>query len=243
MSNSDNKLDVMKAEVAASQHFQEQVLSTVYWSLSTVVVLAVLLVGYGWLTNFKIYDRDKQLLEQELRTLISKEGRRLIEEHRIHTDNQIASLTASVSEGLKTSEDHLARSLKGLLEIEQKQFTAQLTQLKTAQNELRNDIWRLQLADELEDRRQDKELGLYRSALQGSVDALRLALMLNDHYDIGEVLDLIAEDFKNILSNKDEQSIDNFLIGQLVEVLGSVTGRHAHIAAALKTQAPKLLST
>lgn len=237
-----NELAVVKAELAASQHFQEQILTTVYWSLGTIAGLAVLLVGYGWWTNFRIYDRDKQALEKELRTLVAQEARRLIDDHRTHTESQITSASASLNDAVKSAEVRLAASLKELVNHTQKQTTTQISQLKDSQSDLLGDVRRLQLSEELKDRLLDRERNTFRNALQGSVSALELAVKLHDEYEISNVLDLVAEDVASILGGKD-RPIDNFLIGQLVEVLDSIKGSHAHAAAALKAKAPLLLST
>jgi signal transduction histidine kinase len=234
------ELTVVKADLEASRRFQEQVLSTVYWSLGVVAALAVLLVGYGWWTNFRVYDRDRQLLDRELRAMVQYEARRIADEQRATADKQAAELSQSLAKAVTTAEAHASAVLKTLVDEALKKIAAQVSQLKDSDRELRNDLRNLQLAAELEKRQKDRSAGSFRNALQGSVTALELAIKTGDEYEIGNVLDFIAEDVNSILGGKDSP-VDNFLIGQLVEILDSVKGHHAHAAAALKAKAPALL--
>lgn len=57
---------ILKAQLEIMREYNERLLNTVYWSLGTLVVIAVLLVGFSWFTNYKIYERDKAALRQEL---------------------------------------------------------------------------------------------------------------------------------------------------------------------------------
>lgn len=64
--NPSQEIAILKAEVAAAQTFRTDTLSTIYWSLSTVAGVVLLLVGFSWWSNFKVYERDKQLLMDEM---------------------------------------------------------------------------------------------------------------------------------------------------------------------------------
>jgi len=66
------QIALLKQEVASSKSYESSLLSTVYWSLGGVVTIAVLLVGFGWLGNFKIYERDKLALRSELQVSMNE---------------------------------------------------------------------------------------------------------------------------------------------------------------------------
>jgi hypothetical protein len=58
------------------KEFQESVLSTVLWSLGLVGTVAILVAGFGWWTNSKLYDGDrKRLLEDVSARLAEMEGK------------------------------------------------------------------------------------------------------------------------------------------------------------------------
>lgn len=57
---------VLRSQLQTMQEYDQKLLTTVYWALGVVGGIAVLLVGYGWFTNWRIYERDKAALTQEL---------------------------------------------------------------------------------------------------------------------------------------------------------------------------------
>lgn len=237
----NNELIIAKAELAASLRFQDQVLTTIYWSLGTVAGLAILLVGYGWWTNFRIYDRDKQSLERELRVLLTQEANEMKEQFRVDIGKQFSDASASLAKDLQTVEARVTKSLENLLETNEKKTVARIYQLTNKQQGMLEQINKIELTNTINEREEAVNKKLYRNALQHSVTALEIALKLSYDYQVGEVLDLVAKDIKNALAN-DKGPIDNFLIGQLVEVLDKVQGSHAHAAAGLKSEVPKLIS-
>lgn len=221
---------VLRAQLSESQRFQEQVLSTVYWSLGTLGAVAVLLVGFGWWTNFRVYERDKQSLERELRSILLAVAEK---EH--------SELSQKLSEAVSSSEKRISTATKALIETSEKQLLAQVAQVNSSYNTLRNDVRKLDLAAELQERLSDLSKKLYRNALQSSVLALELANQIGEEFEVGNVLDLVAEDIRSVLKGND-LPIDNFLFGQLVAALDAVKGTHAHAAAGLKSKAPELVS-
>lgn len=237
----NNELIIAKAELAASRRFQDQVLTTVYWSLGTIAGLAILLVGYGWWTNFRIYDRDKQSLERELRVLLTQEANEMKEQFRVDIGKQFSDTSASLAKDLQTAEARVSKSLENLLESNEKKTLALLSQLTKKHEGMLEQIHKLELTNKINERQEAVNGKLYRNALQDSVTALGIALKLSYDYEVGEVLDLVAEDINNALANK-KDPIDNFLIGQLAEVLDKVQGSHAHAAAGLKSKIPTLIS-
>ena len=57
---------ILKAQISLMREFNQHILSTVYWSLGTIVVIAILLVGFSWFTNYRMYEREVKALRQEL---------------------------------------------------------------------------------------------------------------------------------------------------------------------------------
>jgi hypothetical protein len=69
----DPEVIALRAQLDLMRDTDSRMLATVYWALSFVGALAVLLVGYNWFTNKWQYERDKTTLFNELRSLLNKE--------------------------------------------------------------------------------------------------------------------------------------------------------------------------
>jgi hypothetical protein len=69
----DPEVLILRAQLEQMRDTDSRILDTVYWALSFVGGLAVLLIGYNWFTNRWQYERDKTSLRDELTTLITKE--------------------------------------------------------------------------------------------------------------------------------------------------------------------------
>lgn len=232
---------IAKAELDVTRKFQEQLLATVFWSLGTLAAVAVLLVGYSWWNNSRNYDRDKIAFEREIRTLLAEVAAKLSDEQRTAIQTTLDSLDKKLSERAREAEAKLSSSTTATIEASGKQIAAQVTQIKASLASVRTELDKLHLTAHLQEHLKTRAGGNYRNALQYSVTALEMALKIGDQYEVGNVLDLVSEDVTTILGGKD-LPIDNFLIGQLVQVLDSIKGPHAHAAAAIKSLAPRMLS-
>jgi hypothetical protein len=61
-----NKIERIELQLQFMEKYDSRLISTVYWSLGTVVTIAILLVGFGWFANFRIHERDKSAMMQEI---------------------------------------------------------------------------------------------------------------------------------------------------------------------------------
>jgi len=61
-----NEISVLQAQLEEMRFYDQRLLTTVYWSLGTVVTLAILFAGFSWFSNFRLYERDKESLRREL---------------------------------------------------------------------------------------------------------------------------------------------------------------------------------
>jgi hypothetical protein len=66
-----HELVLLRAQLEATKEFNGSILDTVYWALGGTFVLAGLLLGFGWLANFKVYERDKSAMKSELEAAVA----------------------------------------------------------------------------------------------------------------------------------------------------------------------------
>lgn len=57
---------ILKAQLQTIREYDKELLDSVHWSQGIVGGVALLLVGFSWFTNSRIYERDKAALTQEL---------------------------------------------------------------------------------------------------------------------------------------------------------------------------------
>jgi hypothetical protein len=66
--------DVMRAQIAEMKRSEDRILTTVYWALASCGATVLVLVGFSWFVNFKVYERDKESLKEDLATSIRDES-------------------------------------------------------------------------------------------------------------------------------------------------------------------------
>lgn len=64
---------VLRAQIALMRQYDERLLETVFWALTAVFGLAAVLTGFGWYANFRLYERDKASMRQELQGMLGIE--------------------------------------------------------------------------------------------------------------------------------------------------------------------------
>ncbi|MGI8485669.1 MAG: hypothetical protein ACR2OU_15580 [Thermomicrobiales bacterium] len=74
---SDSKLVVTPYESTAVAASGERLIQMAQWTIGTVLTVGALLIGLNWYQNDRRYERDKQDLKDELRTLRQDAERRL----------------------------------------------------------------------------------------------------------------------------------------------------------------------
>lgn len=73
------KNKILEAQLQVTKDYHSSLLDTVYWALAGVFVILGLLLGFGWLANFRIYARDKDALRKQVNTQIEIESTNLKE--------------------------------------------------------------------------------------------------------------------------------------------------------------------
>lgn len=235
------ELAVVRAQLEDNRKFQDQLLATVYWSLGTLATVAVLLTGFGWFANTKMYERDKAALERDLRGQLFEEIR--ASKQALETDTAIKFKEQDnyISEKVDKDVELATKTISKDIEELEKKLASRISNSAANLARLTNDIHHLNLKNALLMREEWKKKNVTRNMLQETVNALVLTNTLGDKYEQGDVLDFLREDMDAVIKAKNNP-IDNYLIAQLIKALDSVEGDHAHSAAVLKGKIATLSS-
>lgn len=66
------QLAALHAQVTTMKEYHASLLDTVYWALGVTATIAVLLAGFSWFTNFKLYESDKQKLKEDFAAALKR---------------------------------------------------------------------------------------------------------------------------------------------------------------------------
>ena len=95
------KLQAFQAEIQVMKDFTQHILSTVYFALGTVVIVLISMMGFSWYQNFRVYERDKESLRQNLLSALKEESAKAFED-----------LNNRATERFKSFDDNIAKELE-----------------------------------------------------------------------------------------------------------------------------------
>lgn len=109
---SENEVVLLKEQNKLIREYQGSLLDTVYWALGGVFATAALLAGFGWWSNFKLYEADKQRLQQDLSLKINE-------------------LEAKLALRLETNRTELERAVDAKNDTQFSRLLSELTDVRT----------------------------------------------------------------------------------------------------------------
>lgn len=208
------QIKILNEQLNMHREFHASLLSTVHWTLATIVTIGVLLIGYNWFSNFKTYERDKESFKSEMRSA-----------NAIDVENSKLGLSKEVQE-LRTSLDEMVTTK---LEKKLKVFNSQInTKFDRVNSEiLRLEYFKIEL--EREKWVRDK---VYINALRASKNLVGIASHL-DRWVLESALDLLVEDLNQMIDAK-SSTLDSSMIKDIGYVLDNLTDDHAMIVSSCK---------
>src|SRR5581483_934597 len=64
---------ILRAQLENAHYYDQQILSTVYWSLGGVFLIVIVVGGINWISNYRLYEREREILKQEMATSFKSE--------------------------------------------------------------------------------------------------------------------------------------------------------------------------
>jgi len=161
----DSTLIALRAQLETMRSYDNRLISTVYYALAALGGVALLLVGFGWWTNFKLYERERDALQHALRAQVKDE----IEKARKATEASLAQMRSEMAE---TSSEHLRR-----VEIAAKSAaSASVRSLESTIGDMQDDLVNAQYAVASKEFEEARGKGYKSLIVSSGVRALKLAL-------------------------------------------------------------------
>lgn len=127
LSEAKQQVKLLEAQLQVTRDYQGSLLDTVYWALSGVFIVASLLLGFGWLVNFKIYERDKEALKAELENIARAKGAELDES----IAKKMTSINANIDKQIKESIAELMKPhISSISAVERRVFQIEFEHLE-----------------------------------------------------------------------------------------------------------------
>ena len=213
----------LKAQLIVVQFYQDKFLSTVYWSLGTLATIAALLVGFSWFANFRIYERDKTALRQELHSAVEDELRNLRRLVENHLDESKKTLTDQITRQSQAT----VEPLKNKIIANEKALSRGLAELELELREIEHVKWR--------------KNEIYSNALRVSREMLDISLIIENPYAIAEALDRVQGDLGAMLKTDHSGPIpDADDVRNIVKTLDKVGAEHLILIASIKDMLAKV---
>ncbi|MGX4640557.1 hypothetical protein [Massilia sp. SYSU DXS3249] len=143
---------VLRAQNQLMQDYQGTMIDIVLWSLTGISTIAVLVAGFGWWSNFKIYENDKKRLQEEVDSNLAQQIAQLEVRLQSTALNLERSIDAKVEANLSRAHSDLATlrsefsDIKKKCDALQEQVNESKRQSYLARSELRaveENIWEI----------------------------------------------------------------------------------------------------
>jgi hypothetical protein len=109
----DAEIASLRAQLALTREFDDRLVSTVHWSLAVTIAVLLAMLGFGWYSNYRIYERDKAALQSELERSASDRWAQL--------NLKLESITANQAAYLKRTGDEQTTRISQRLEEQRHQ--------------------------------------------------------------------------------------------------------------------------
>jgi len=120
-SSSDEKA-FLRGQLAEMRDYDQRLIATVYWSLSGVFLVVVVVAGLNLFANYRVYERERDSLRNEVAAQAKLVHSEL--EQRFHKLSQ--SLVATEQENADDLKRHLIGEIKKSVTAEAQQYSGQI---------------------------------------------------------------------------------------------------------------------
>ena len=113
----DPEVVALKAQLEVMRAYDDRLLETVYWALGTTVSILLGLVVFGWFTNFRVYERDKQAIREDLQLFVREELSKIQKGLQDEANQRYQTIINSAQEAIKAEVVPLMGQIKDLRKL------------------------------------------------------------------------------------------------------------------------------
>ncbi|WP_041059980.1 hypothetical protein [Vibrio owensii] len=175
-------ISLLKVQIASMESFQDTLISTVFWSLGTIFSLALILIGYNWISGVRAYEKEKKIFELELNSNLKVELEK--------AKSEIQLLAEKLNSGLNENIDEKISSLRSFYD----------TRLSLTNDSISRKIFYLEYNLRELERIEWSNQKVYNNCLSSSLQLLLISNELKEDWRISRALGFIEEDLKLIHS-------------------------------------------
>lgn len=194
----------LRAQIEIMRQYDQRLLATVYWSLGVLATITILLIGFGWFANFRLYERDKIALRQELIVFIQEE---------------LSKIKSALNANAQSQYDKILAEARS---VGSSTATSVRNELSFNINSINKDIKRIQCNMTGKEGESWIEKGVLTNGLRSYSHVLGYAIELNDEFIITRTLDNIHRVIKMIADKPNSRKPDAKDIRDLSERLTKI---------------------
>jgi hypothetical protein len=211
---SSTEIKVLKAQLEMIQSYTDRLLTTVYWSLGAVFVIASLLVGFGWFTSIRLHERDISAIRTELTGVFGSQLAAIRTELEKLVQDQIENLTKSSAEAANAAVSKQAKPIQG--DVKNLQESCRNLYKQLAYLEFQSEAWYWEIK------------GVKSNEIMKYIEILRLAIEDKNSHRISRTLKEIEELLR------ERATVFTTTITSVTALLDSLSPEHAIQAASLR---------
>lgn len=207
---------VLKGQLEVHKDYTQHLLSTVYWSLGGVLSITMLIAGFGWFANFKIYEKDREILARELQAKFEEAIAELKSGH----DERVS---AAIDEIPKLIENSIGNKFDGVNHL-----------LKSVRASSRKSIADLKCDIALLERKNWIREGVLANALSFDIEHLEAAITAESEFHIRKALENMRDALSTLVTKQKKKPLDTLEIQELEGQLAKVGSHNGTLVFAIK---------
>ncbi|PAU77677.1 hypothetical protein CK501_14545 [Halovibrio salipaludis] len=224
---------LLQERIDVVREHQGRVLSTVQWALSILAIVAVLLLGYNWFSNKKIYERDKAAMNEEMERHKEQVDQRV----KTHFEGEANRLNKEVSEVEQRLNGAVKQKVDETIADSIKKLEAKISRVEQNSNLRLVDV---EFTLEWTDHERWVEKDVMANALTSATRMLEISFKANHDWYLDQALDVLEKDIDTLAEQKRNQPPESTDVSNLSVQLEKVPAEKRIVVDSIKEKLSRL---